>query len=448
MKLPKFKQGAIHDLELGQKRQKKMKNVLAFVMAGGRGERLMPLTSDRAKPAVPFGGIYRLIDFTLSNCVNSQIYKIIILPQYKSQSLYDHLESGWNFFNRKFGQFLKIVPPQQRTSLEWYLGTADSIRQNLYLIEKYRPSHVMILSGDHIYKMDYGLFIRYHKKKKADITISVLEVDTELASQFGISEVDENYQIKGFQEKPTENVKTIPGDPNHVLASMGIYIFRTKVLSEILKFTTMGDFGRDIIPNNLDRYRINAYLYGQNNRIRDYVTMTLENGERKVKLTPHARDSAYWRDVGTLDAYWNANMDLTGIDPHFNLYGKMWPIHTYQLPAPPAKFIFSTERAEGFREGKALDSLVSSGAIVSGIVRNSVLSYNVVVQSWATVDESVILDDVVVGRHCKIKKAIIDKHNTIPHHTEIGYNPETDRKRFTVTPRGIVVVPAGYFSHK
>ena len=423
-----------------------MGDILAFIMAGGRGERLMPLTEDRAKPAVPFGGIYRLIDFTLSNCVNSQIYQIIVLPQYKSQSLHDHLESGWNFFTHKFGHFLKIVPPQQRTGTEWYQGTADSIRQNLYLIERYRPKYVMILSGDHIYKMDYGLFIRYHIKKKADITISLLEVDADLANQFGVAEVDKDFQVQGFQEKPTENIKTIPDDPDHVLASMGIYIFRTDALIEILELTTAGDFGSDIIPANLDRYRVFAYPYNQNNRIRDYVNLTTENGERQIRLDPCTRDSSYWRDVGTLDAYWNANMDLTGVDPHFNLYGKLWPIHTCQLLAPPAKFIFSMERHENSRVGKALDSLVAPGCIVSGTVRNSVLSYNVVVQSWASVDESVILDDVVVGRNCKIKKAIVDKHNIIPHHTEIGYHPEEDRKRFTVTPRGIVVVPMGYFS--
>ena len=423
-----------------------MKGVLAFIMAGGRGERLMPLTEDRSKPAVPFGGIYRLIDFTLSNCVNSQIYQIIVLPQYKSQSLHDHLESGWNFFTHKFGHFLKIVPPQQRTGHEWYLGTADSIRQNLYLIERYRPRYVIILSGDHIYKMDYGLFIRNHIRKKADISVSLLVSDRDMAHQFGVAEVDGDFQIRGFQEKPAENPKTIPGDPDHVLASMGIYVFRTDVLIEILKLSRSGDFGSEIIPANLDRYRVFAYPYNQKNRIKDYVTLTSENGEREVALDPCTRDSSYWRDVGTLDAYWNANMDLTGVDPHFNLYGKMWPMYTYQIPAPPAKFTFSSERPENLRVGKALDSLVAPGCIVSGMVRNSVLSYNVIVQSWASVDESVILDDVVVGRHCKIKKAIIDKHNTIPHHIEIGYNPEEDRKRFAITPRGIVVVPMGYFS--
>jgi glucose-1-phosphate adenylyltransferase len=422
-----------------------MKETLAFIMAGGRGERLMPLTQDRAKPAVPFGGIYRLIDFTLSNCVNSQIYKIIILPQYKSQSLTDHLEAGWNIFSRKIGHFLKIVPPQQRTGLDWYRGTADCIRQNLYLIEQYRPRHVLILSGDHIYKMDYGLFFRYHQEKKADISISLLEADVDTADQFGIAEADQDFRICGFQEKPKENARTIPGDPKHVLASMGIYLFRTEVLLEILKTTEEDDFGGDIIPRFLDSLRIFAYPYRKQNHIEDYIYETLEDGKRRVKLESSTLDSSYWRDVGTLDSYWNANMDLTGVYPYFNLYGIKWPIHTYQVQAPPAKFVFSTAGNEGFREGKALDSLVAPGCILSGTVRNSVLSYNVVVRSWSSVEETVVLDEVVVGRHCRIKKAIIDKYNTIPPHTEIGFNPAEDRKRFTVTPRGIVVVPKGYF---
>ena len=422
-----------------------MKDVLAFVMAGGRGERLMPLTEDRTKPAVPFGGIYRLIDLPLSNCVNSQIYKIIVLPQYKSQSLHDHLEDGWNIFNQKLGHFLKIVPPQQRIGLDWYRGTADSIRQNLYLVERHRSSHVLILSGDHIYKMDYSQFLNYHKEKEAHITISLLEVEAELAYQFGVAEVNEEFRILGFQEKPKKDAKTIPGDPNHILASMGIYIFQTEVLIEILKSGNEDDFGRDIIPKLLDSYRIYAYPYRKQNKIEDYIYVTMEEGERRLQLEPHTRDSAYWRDVGNLDAYWNANMDLTGVDPYFNLYGQKWPLHTYQVAAPPAKFVFATERLDGFRVGKALDSLVAPGCIVSGIVRNSVLSPNVIVRSWAQIDESVIMNRVVIGRHCKIKKAIIDKNNVIPAKTTIGYNPSEDRKRFTVTPRGIVVVPKGYF---
>jgi len=422
-----------------------VKEVLAFVMAGGRGERLMPLTRDRAKPAVPFGGIYRIIDLPLSNCVNSQIYKIIVLPQYKSQSLVDHLEAGWHIFNQKLGHFLKIVPPQQRTGLDWYRGTADSVRQNLYLIERYNPSHVLILSGDHIFKMDYSLLLDYHLEKQADVTISLLEVGTELAYQFGIAGVDEDFRISGFQEKPKEAPRTIPGDPDHVLASMGIYLFETGILQEVLHSGNEDDFGGEIIPGMLNSHRVFAYPYRRLNTIEDYIYVTLENGERKLQLEPHTRDSAYWRDVGNLDAYWNANMDLTGVDPYFNLYGRKWPIHTCQVAAPPAKFVFATERQQDYRVGKALDSLVAPGCIVSGLVRNSILGYNVVVRSWAQVDESVVMDGVVVGRHCKIKKAIIDKENVIPPNTVIGYDPNKDRKKFTVSPRGIVAVPKGYF---
>ena len=405
----------------------------------------MPLTRDRAKPAVPFGGIYRLADLTLSNCINSQLYKIIVLPQYKSQSLTDHLEDGWNIFNQKLGHFLKIVPPQQRISGEWYRGTADSIRQNLYLIEQTRPRHVLILSGDHIYKMDYSRFLQYHLEKDADLSIALSELGKEMAPQVGIADVDEDYRIHGFQEKPKENPKTIPGDPSRVLASMGIYLFRTDILLDVLKSNNKDDFGKDIIPYLIPKSRVYAYPFQQQNSIEDYVSVTLENGERSLRLEPRTHDSSYWRDVGTLDAYWNANMDLTGLNPSFNLYGRNWPIHTYQVPAPPAKFVFSNERPESFRVGKALDSIVAPGSIISGIVRNSVISYYVVIRSWATVEESVIMNGAVVGRHCKIKKAIIDKHNVIPSHTEIGYNPDEDRKRFTVTPRGIVVVPKGYF---
>jgi glucose-1-phosphate adenylyltransferase len=422
-----------------------MKDTLTFIMAGGRGERLLPLTLDRAKPAVPFGGIYRLIDLTLSNCINSQLYKIIVLPQYKSQSLTDHLEDGWNIFNQKLGHFLKIVPPQQRISGDWYRGTADSIRQNIYLIELTRPNHILILSGDHIYKMDYSRFLRYHLEKDADLSISLIELGKEMAPQMGIAEVDDDFRIHDFQEKPKENPKAAPNDPNRVLASMGIYLFKTDALLNALKSIKKDDFGKDIIPHLIPNSRVYAYPFQQQNIIEDYAYHTLENGERKLRLEPKTYDSSYWRDVGALDEYWNANMDLTGLDPSFNLYGKNWPIHTYQIPAPPAKFVFSNERPEGFRVGKALDSLVAPGSIISGIVRNSVISYYVFIQSWATVEESVIMDDVVVERNCKIKKAIIDKHNMIPSNTKIGYNPKKDRERFTVTPRGIVVVPKGYF---
>jgi glucose-1-phosphate adenylyltransferase len=250
----------------------------------------------------------------------------------------------------------------------------------------------------------------------------------------------------GFQEKPKDEIKTMPGDQRHVLASMGIYLFRTEVLLDILRSGNEDDFGKDIIPHLLERYKIYAYPYGRKNRIQEYVYKTKRSGELKLKLEPRTRDSAYWRDVGTLDAYWNANMDLTGVNPYFNLYGQNWPVHAYQIPAPPAKFVFATERKEGFRVGKALDSLVASGCIVSGIVRSSILSHNVTVRSWAEVSESVILGRVTVGRHCKIKKAIIDKDNIIPPGTQIGYDPMKDGKHFTVTHRGIVVVPKGFYN--
>jgi glucose-1-phosphate adenylyltransferase len=266
-----------------------------------------------------------------------------------------------------------------------------------------------------------------------------------MASGMGVAEVDEEYRIHGFQEKPKNNPKTIPGDPNRVLASMGIYLFNTETLFDALTSIGKDDFGRDIIPRLIPEARVYAYPFRQHNVIEDYIYDTMENGEGRLTLESRTRDSSYWRDVGTLDAYWNANMDLTGLNPSFNLYGRNWPIHTYQVPAPPAKFVFSNERPDGLQVGKALDSLVAPGALISGIVRNSVLSYHVVVQSWATVEESVIMDDVVVGRHSKIKKAIIDKHNIIPAYSKIGYNPKEDSKRFTVTPRGIVVVPKGYF---
>jgi glucose-1-phosphate adenylyltransferase len=405
----------------------------------------MPLTQDRAKPAVPFGGIYRIIDLALSNCINSELYKIIVLTQYKSQSLTEHLENGWNIFNQKLGHFLKVVPPQQRVSGDWYQGTADSIRQNIYLIEQSMARYILILSGDHIYKMDYGRFLRYHIEKNADITIALIETALDMAYNFGIAEVDEDYQIHGFQEKPRKTPKTIPGDPDRVLASMGIYIFKTDILLSALQLKNKNDFGKDIIPYLITKSKVYAYPFQQQNVIEDYAYNIHGDSEQRLSLEHSAKDSSYWRDIGTLDAYWNANMDLTGLNPPFNLYGKTWPINTYQLPAPPAKFNFSNERTESLRVGKALDSIVAPGSVISGVVRSSVISYYAVIRSWATVEESVIMDYVVVGRYCKIKKAIIDKHNIIPSSTKIGYNPSEDRKKFTVTPRGIVVVPKGFF---
>jgi glucose-1-phosphate adenylyltransferase len=293
--------------------------------------------------------------------------------------------------------------------------------------------------------MDYSQFLRYHLEKDADLSIALLESEKEMAHEMGIAEIDKDYRIQGFQEKPKENPKTIPGNPSRVLASMGIYLFNTATLLDAIKSNDKDDFGKDIIPHLIPESRVYAYPFRQQNVIEDYFYDTLESGERRLRLESRSPDSSYWRDVGTLDAYWNANMDLTGLNPSFNLYGRNWRIHTYQVPAPPAKFVFGSERPEDLSSGNALDSLVAQGSIISGIVRNSVISHYVVVQSCATVEESVILDDVVIGLRCKIKKAIIDKHNIIPAHTEIGYNPNEDMKRFTVTPRGIVVVPAGFF---
>jgi glucose-1-phosphate adenylyltransferase len=417
-----------------------MKNTLAVIMAGGRGERLMPLTERRSKPAIPFGGIYLLIDLTLSNCINSGLYKIIVLPQYKSQTLMQHLEGGWNIFSAALGHYLKIAPPQMMVSDKWYQGTADSIRQNLYLIEDESPEYVLILSGDHVYKMNYARFKAYHEDSNADVTVSVIEQGTEMAEEYGILEVDNQFRVRGFQEKP-RSPKTIPGDSTHVLASMGIYVFKTQVLLDLLKTDDRPDFGKHIIPSILDSHRVMAYPYRRENKIRDLVVGTDEDGVRRERILESIKDSGYWRDVGTLDAYWNANMDLTGVDPYFNMYGRLWPIRTFQRQYPPVKTVFAQESASKPRAGKALDSLVSHGSIISGgLVRNSVLSYNVFVQSWSSVEESVIMENVVVGRHARIKKAIIAEGVYVPPNTEIGYSPKKDRKRFAVTPRGITVV--------
>jgi glucose-1-phosphate adenylyltransferase len=420
-----------------------MRDVIALVMAGGKGERLYPLTLDRSKPAVPFGGIYRIIDITLSNCINSNIYKIIVLPQYKAQSLVEHLEAGWNIFSYALGHFMKVVPPQMRVGEDWYRGTADSVRQNLYLIERESPEYLLILSGDHVYKMDYGLFRAYHEEKGADITVSVIEVPVSQAYRFGIVEVEDDYSITGFKEKPA-SAEPMPGDSRQVLASMGVYIFKTEVMIDLLKSTDKDDFGRDIIPMALEKYSLSAFPYKKENRIEDFVYTIDEDGSRVRVLEPCMRDSSYWRDVGDLDAYWNANMDLTGVDPNFNLYGSKWPLRTFQVQYPPVKTIFRDTASK--RTGVAMDSIVGQGSIISGgVVKTSVLSHNVIVNSWSEICESVIMADVEIGRHSKIMKAIIDKANRIPPNIEIGYNPEEDRKRFTVTPRGIVVVPKRTF---
>jgi len=401
-----------------------MSNVLAMIMAGGKGERLNPLTQHRAKPAVPFGGAYRIIDFTLSNCINSKLRKIVVLTQYKSHSLERHLNLGWNFLNPELGEFIMTLPPQQRVDEHWYQGTADAIYQNLYTIEKEEPEYLIVLSGDHIYKMDYSKMLAYHKRKKADATVGAIEVPKSEATGLGIVEVDADYTITGFQEKP-KNPKTIPGKDELSFASMGIYIFNTKTITTFLKedaaSSSTHDFGKDIIPTMHHKCRVVAYNFHDENK-------------KKAK---------YWRDVGTIDAYWEANMDLASVDPLFNVYDDKWPLRTYQGQYPPAKFVFAQE-FKGGRMGVALDSVISGGTIISGgRIQNSVLSQNVRVNSYSDVRESIIMENVDIGRHCRIRRAIIDKDVKVPAGTTIGYDAKEDKKRYTVSPGGIVVVAKG-----
>ena len=399
-------------------------SILAMILAGGKGERLHPLTIHRAKPAVPFGGIYRIIDFTLSNCINSGIRKIAVLPQYKSLSLDKHLRMAWNLFSGELNEYIISVPPQQRVGDKWYQGTADAIYQNIYMIEKDAPAHVLVLAGDHIYKMDYAEMFRFHREHNADATVAAIETPRTSATSFGIVEVDSDGRIVGFEEKP-EDPKPLPGRPDIAFASMGIYLFNTKTLLEYLKsdalHDTAHDFGRNIIPQMMKTTRVCAYNFKDENK----------------------KEAKYWRDVGTIDAYWEANMDLVSVDPLLNLYDKTWPIRTYQAQNPPAKFVFAQEN-KGGRLGIALDSIVSHGSIVSGgRVQNSVLSPNVRVNSYSEVYDSILMENVDIGRHSRIRRAIIDKDVVIPAETEIGYNLENDRKRYHVTDSGIVVIAKG-----
>jgi glucose-1-phosphate adenylyltransferase len=399
-------------------------SILAMILAGGKGERLHPLTIHRAKPAVPFGGIYRIIDFTLSNCINSKIRKIAVLPQYKSLSLDKHLRMAWNFFSGELNEFIISVPPQQRVGDKWYQGTADAIYQNIYMIEKDAPDHVLVLAGDHIYKMDYAEMFRFHKENNADATVAAIEIPRKSATAFGVFQIDDNSRIVGFEEKP-RSPKPIPGRPDITFASMGVYLFNTKALIELLKTDALNDsshdFGKNIIPQMMKTARVCAYNFKDENK----------------------KEAKYWRDVGTIDAYWEANMDLVSVDPLLNLYDKEWPMRTYQAQNPPTKFVFAQEK-KGGRRGIALDSIVAHGCIVSGgRVQNSVLSPNVRVNSYSEVYDSVLMENVDIGRHSRIRRAIIDKDVVIPPDTEIGYHLEKDRKRYHVTPSGIVVIAKG-----
>ena len=397
------------------------RDTLALILAGGRGSRLKHMTLWRAKPAVPFGGKFRIIDFVLSNCMNSGIRRIGVLTQYKAHSLIQHIQKGWGFLRGEFGEFIELLPAQQRIETSWYAGTADAVYQNLDIIRNHNPSYVLILAGDHIYKMDYGPMIAHHVGHGADMTVGCIEVPLERATAFGVMSVDNDGRVRKFMEKPA-NPEPVPGRSDVALASMGIYVFNTSFLYEqLIKDADMPgsshDFGKDIIPNAIQKYRVMAYPF------RD-----VQSGRQ-----------AYWRDVGTVDAFWEANLELIGVTPELNLYDEDWPIWTYQEQLPPAKFVFNDDG----RRGMAVDSMVSGGCVVSGaLVQHSLLFSNVKVHSYARVVDSVVLPNVDIGRHCRITKAGIDKGCQIPPGTVIGENPEQDARRFYVTQGGVVLVTA------
>ncbi|MEW7981209.1 MAG: glucose-1-phosphate adenylyltransferase [Candidatus Sedimenticola endophacoides] len=397
------------------------KKTLALILAGGRGSRLKHLTKWRSKPALPFGGKFRIIDFPLSNCINSGIRQIGVLTQYKAHTLLLHLQRGWSFLRGEFGEFVEMLPAQQRIENNWYTGTADAVYQNLDIIRNHNADYVLILAGDHIYRMDYGAMIAQHVESGADMTVGCIEVDLETARGFGVMSIDDNGRVVEFAEKQ-EQPKPMPGRDDVALASMGIYVFNAGFLFEQLikdadTHDSSHDFGKDVIPDVIDKYRVMAYAF------RD----------------PRSGKQAYWRDVGTIDAFWAANLELIGVTPELNLYDDSWPIWTYQEQLPPAKFIFDDEN----RRGMAVDSMVSGGCIISGsVVRNSLLFSNVRVNSYCTVSYSVILPGVEIGRKCRITKAVIDRGCRIPEGTVIGEDPEKDAERFYVSEGGVVLVTA------
>jgi len=400
-----------------------MGNVLAILLAGGAGERLNPLTRDTAKPAVPFGGIYRIIDFTLSNCINSDIRRVFILTQYKALELTRHIRDGWNILSPELGEYIEVLPPMKRVHEDWYQGTADAVFQNFQSIEIEDPEAVLILSGDHIYKMDYGDMLDWHREHKADVTLATIQVRPEEAGRFGTLDIAGDYTVTRFEEKPQHgNPYRSRFDPNMVSASMGVYVFRPDVLLRALHEDaedpeSSHDFGKDVLPRNLGRLRVVAY---------DFRDM-------------NSRQSRYWRDVGTLDAYYDANMDLVSVTPEFNLYDTHWPIRTRLTQQPPAKFVFAQE---GRRMGIAVDSVVSAGCIVSGgRVMHSVLSPGVRVNSYCEIEYSILLPDAQVGRYSRIRRAIINTGVNIPESSVIGFDPEVDRANgHNVTESGITVV--------
>jgi glucose-1-phosphate adenylyltransferase len=395
------------------------RETLALVLAGGRGSRLHQLTNWRAKPAVHFGGKFRIIDFPLSNCVNSGIRRISVLTQYKSHSLDRHIQRGWGFLGGELGEFIELLPAQQRLETSWYSGTADAVLQNLDIIRRHNPEYVLILAGDHVYKMDYGTMLAAHVERGADITVGCIEVPLEIASSFGLMDIDENNRIIDFIEKPPQP-KPVTGKTDVALASMGIYVFSTKVLfRELLRDQNLPgsshDFGKDIIPSMIKNHKVMAFPF------RD----------------PVSGGDAYWRDVGTVDALWEANLELIGISPELDLYDESWPIWTHQEQVPPAKFVFNDDN----RRGLAVDSMIAGGCIVSGsTVRHSLLFPRVRVHSFSEISDSVLFPSVEVGRNCRIQKALIDRYCKIPDGTVIGYDLEEDRKRFHVSPKGVVLV--------
>jgi glucose-1-phosphate adenylyltransferase len=397
-------------------------DTLVCLLAGGAGERLFPLTRDRAKPAVPFGGIYRIVDVTLSNCVNSDLRRIFVITQYKALSLNRHLREAWSIMATELGEFVQVLPPMKRVGEQWYQGTADAIYQNLYSVGSEPCKYVLILSGDHVYKMNYQLMLKQHVDSGAEITIGTIEFDRATAArQFGIIEQDKDGRIFGWQEKPADP-RPSPHDPDKCHVSMGIYCFDRETLIRALiedaeNSDSSHDFGKDVIPKFIcSGRRVYSFNFVDENK----------------------KEAQYWRDVGTIEAYYDANMDLVSVTPVFNLYDKDWPMRTYQRQYPPAKFVFALE---GRRMGIAMDSIVSNGAIVSGgRVTNSVLSPDVRINSYTEIDSSILFSHVDIGRYSRIRRAIIDRHIRIPEHTEIGYNLDEDRKKYHVTDTGIVVV--------
>jgi glucose-1-phosphate adenylyltransferase len=394
-------------------------DVLVIVLAGGAGERLFPLTKERAKPAVYFGGPYRIIDFALSNSINSGLRRIFIATQYKSLSLNRHIRMGWSIVSEELGEFIEILPPQKRVGEQWYQGTADAVYQNLYSITRENPRHLIVLSGDHVYKMDYARMLRVHRERRAAVTLATIEIPIADASRFGVIAIDDQERVTGFQEKP-QQAASIPGSADLALASMGVYIFDTDVLVRALEADaiqpTNHDFGKDIIPALIHDVPVYSYRFYDENK----------------------KAAKYWRDIGTLDAYFEANMDLCHVNPEFNLYDPEWPLRTYQPQAPPAKFVFAEI---GQRCGQALDSVISPGCIVSGsTVSGSVLCPNVRVHSFCHIDQCILMPGVRVGRHARIKRAIIDRDVLIPRGALIGFNEAEDRRRHTVTEAGVVVV--------